>query len=170
METRILTEEDADAFQALRLSALCECPSAFSSSYEEECDIPIALVAARIAPSPDHCLFGTFAQSTLIGCIGIQRETRLKLAHKALIWGMYVAPSHRKKGFGRELMAQALELAASMPGLRSVTLSVAKDNSAALMLYEKMGFAAFGVEPGAMLIDNELRDEIHMFRSVKSET
>jgi RimJ/RimL family protein N-acetyltransferase len=170
MEIRTLTKEDAGAFQALRLIALRECPPAFASSYGEECEIPIAVVAERIAPSSDRCLFGAFNQSALIGCIGLQRETKLKLAHKALIWGMYVAASHRNKGIGRELVTQALEFAASMPGLHNVTLSVSKGNSAALMLYERMEFKVFGVEPGAMLIDNELHDEIHMVRSVRSET
>jgi len=170
MEIRALTEEDAGVFQALRLSALREQPSAFASSYGEECDIPLALVAERIAPSPDRCLFGAFDQSVLIGCIGLEREAKRNLAHKAFIWGMYVAPSHRNKGVGRKLVAHALGLAASMLGLHSVRLSVAKDNSSALALYERMGFRAFGMEPGAMLIDNELHDEIHMVRSVKSET
>jgi ribosomal protein S18 acetylase RimI-like enzyme len=157
-------------FQALRLSALRESPSAFSSSYGEECDIPIAVVAARIAPSADRCLFGAVDQSGLVGCIGLQREKGHKLAHKAYIWGMYVGPLHRNRGIGHELMARAIAHATSMPGLLSITLSVTKGNSAAFKLYEKMGFRVFGIEPGAMLIDGELLDEIHMIRSIKCDT
>jgi len=170
MAIRELTEEDARAFQALRLSALTECPAAFTSSYSEECDIPLSVVAGRIAPSPDRCLFGAFEDSQLVGCVGLRRETKLKLAHKAYIWGLYVAPLHRNKGVGGELIAQALAFADSMPGLRGVILSVAKGNSAAVTLYERAGFRVFGVEPGAMLIDNELRDEAHMSRFANGKT
>jgi len=45
MELRTLDSRDAAAFQALRLTALRECPTAFCSSYEEECDIPLARTA-----------------------------------------------------------------------------------------------------------------------------
>ena len=169
MEIRALTEDDAGTFQALRLNALRECPSAFSSSYGEECDIPIEAISARIAGTADRRLFGAFDQSGLVGCIGLQRETKLKHAHKAQIWGMYVAPLHRNQGIGRALIVNVLDFAAAMPGLRNITLSVTRGNSAAVMLYEKMGFTAFGVEPDAMLIDNQLHDEVHMIRSAKGE-
>ena len=36
MQIRELVPDDAKVFQALRLAALRECPSAFASSYEEE--------------------------------------------------------------------------------------------------------------------------------------
>lgn len=169
MEIRSLSEADAGLFQALRLCALRESPSAFSSSYGEECGIPVEVVAQRIAGSPDRCVFGAFDQSGLVGCIGIHRGTKAKLAHKAVIWGMYVDPAHRGKGVGRELMAHALRFAASMAGLRNLILSVTNGNSAAVMLYESMGFKVFVVEPDAMLIDNELHDEIHMIRAAKGE-
>jgi len=170
MQIRALVEADAGLFQALRLSALRECPSAFSSSYGEECSIPVEVVAERIAPSPDNRVFGAFDQSGLVGCIGIHREMKVRLAHKAVIWGTYVAPEYRGQGIGSDLMSHAVRFAASMSGLRNLILSVTKGNSAALMLYERMGFKAFGVEPGAMLIDNELHDEIHMVRTIKGET
>ena len=120
MEIRSLNEADAGLFQALRLFGLRECPTAFSSSYGEECLLPLEVVAQRIAQSHDGCVFGAFDQSGLVGCIGIHREMKTKLAHKAVIWGMYVDPAHRAKGVGRELMAHVLRFAASMPGLRNL--------------------------------------------------
>jgi ribosomal protein S18 acetylase RimI-like enzyme len=170
MKIRVLIPEDAGAFQALRLSALCECPSAFASSYGEECDLPISTIAERISPAPCQCLFGAFDQSTLVGCIGVQRATELKRAHKAFIWGMYVSPSHRNRGVARELLTRALEFAGSMRGLRTVTLSVTQGNASAVTLYEQMGFRVFGIEPDAMLIDQKFHDEIHMVLSIRRET
>lgn len=165
MEIRALNEGDVGTFQALRLSALRDRPSAFGSSFDEECDIPIEAISERIAGTPGRCLFGAFDQSDLAGCIGLQRETGLRHAHKAHICGMYVAPLHRNKGIGRALIVNVLDFAAAMPGLRNITLSVTQGNSAAAMLYEKVGFTTFGVEPDARLIDDQLHDEIHMCRS-----
>jgi hypothetical protein len=34
VEIRLLTRDDAEAFRALRLSALKECPTAFTADYE----------------------------------------------------------------------------------------------------------------------------------------
>jgi len=45
MQLRTLTPEDASVFQELRLQGLREAPTAFASSYEEECDTPLAAVA-----------------------------------------------------------------------------------------------------------------------------
>ena len=52
METRILLAADAAAFQALRLEGLRDSPTAFTSSYQEECDLPLLHVAERLIPMP----------------------------------------------------------------------------------------------------------------------
>jgi ribosomal protein S18 acetylase RimI-like enzyme len=77
---------------------------------------------------------------------------------------MYVEPAHRRKGVGRKLLEQALVFADSLPGLRQVTLSVNSASTEAVGLYERMGFRSYGVERGAMLIGDELHDEVHMVR------
>ena len=59
-----------------------------------------------------------------------------------------------------------LEFAESIHGMRQVHLRVNAANSAAIALYEAVGFRSFGLERGAMLIDGELHDEIMMARSV----
>lgn len=166
MIVRLLGPGDASAFQALRLEGLRDCPSAFSSSYEEEVDIPLSTVAERLAARPDRCVLGALNGPDLLGVVGLRREEMRKLAHKALIWGMYVTPSARRAGVGRALVAAALERAGAMPGLRQVYLGVNAQNVAALALYEAMGFASFGVERGFMLLDGELHDEVHMVRQL----
>lgn len=83
MRIRELGRADVAVFQAFRLHALLECPSAFASSYEEA----DAVVAERLAGRPDRCILGAFEASRLVGMVGVQQEALRKLAHKAFIWG-----------------------------------------------------------------------------------
>jgi len=166
MRIRELGIDDARAFQALRLAALRDCPSAFASSYEEETETPIAVVAERLAARSGRCVLGAWLESDLVGMLGLMREDMQKLAHKAFIWGMYVAPSARRCGIGRQLISRALSRAASMTGVRQVNLGVNAANFEAIALYEAVGFTPFGVERGFMLLDGELHDEIHMVRNI----
>ena len=168
MQIRELGLDDAPAFQTLRLAALRDCPSAFASSYEEENQTPIAVVAERLAAKPDRCVLGAWHESDLVGMLGLKRERIQKLAHKAFIWGMYVAPSARRRGIGRQLVDRALSRAASMTGVRQVNLGVNAANLKAIALYEAVGFTSFGVERGFMLLDGELHDEIHMVRNIET--
>jgi RimJ/RimL family protein N-acetyltransferase len=165
MEIRRLGPSDANAFQALRLQALRECPSAFASNYEEERNETIAAVSQRMAPAADRGIFGAFSESELIGSIGFGRESLRKRAHKGFIWGMYVVPAFRNQRVGRQLISHVLEFAEPIQGMRQVHLRVNAANSAAIALYEAVGFRSFGLERGAMLIDGELHDEIMMARS-----
>jgi len=66
-------------------------------------------------------------------------------------------------------MRQALEFAASIPGVRHVTLGVNAANVAAKKLYESAGFESYGIEPAAMLVDGELHDEMWMIRTLDGD-
>ena len=169
MEIRTLDSNDAATFKALRLAALCECPTAFSSSYEEECDIPLARAAERLAPDRDHAVFGAFDGERLVGTVGIQRERPRKLTHKAVIWGVYVAPAFRKRGVGRKLLDHALAHAMSLAGLLRVNLGVNTANPAAIALYKSVGFEPFGLERGFLLVDGVLHDELHMALAIATQ-
>lgn len=168
MEIRRLEPADAALFQEIRLAALLDSPTAFGSSYEEERDRPLALIASRLEVSPDTAVFGAFDRSELIGTIGLRRETHIKMQHKAMIWGMYVAPAHRKCGAGRALMQAAIDCAERIPGLMQVNLSVNSSNTAALQFYESMGFHAYGQERSALRVDGIFYDETHMVRFLRT--
>lgn len=168
MLIRRLVPTDAAAYQALRLAALRECPSAFGSSYEEERDTPLATIEGHLAPDSGRNRFGAFEGPELVGVIGVGREDARKLRHKGFIRGMYVAPGHRAKGAGKQLLEQAVAFAATMEGLRKITLAVTAGNAAALALYESAGFEVFGHEAGAMLVDGVLYDEVRMVRILEA--
>lgn len=158
----MLSPADASAFQAIRLRGLRECPTAFASSYEEECETAIDVIAGRLAAVAGRAMFGAFSESTLVGIVGIQREGRHKLAHKALLRSMYVAPEARNNGVGGRLVAEALKHAFAMSGVRQVNLGVNTLNAPAIALYEGAGFTRFGLERGFMLVDGVLHDELQM--------
>lgn len=163
MLIRRLLPSDAAAFQALRLASLRECPSAFSSSWEEECDTPLAAIQDNLAL---RNIFGAFDGDALAGFVGAGREAQLKTRHKAYIRAMYTAPAHRGKGAGRMLMEQAIACASAMEGVTQITLAVTVGKVAALALYESLGFVAYGHELHALCIDGVFYDEIQMVREV----
>ena len=162
MAIRRLTPSDSSCYQALRLAALRDAPSAFGSSYEEEKDFPPDFIRSRLAAKPDGGVFGAFEGTSLLGLVALVRDKGQKRAHKALIFGMYVTPVARGKGTGRALLLEALALARSVPAIRQVNLSVNAGNAPAIHLYESAGFKAYGREPAALFVDGELHDEIHM--------
>ena len=152
MEIRQLTVGDAAAYRTLRLSALEESPTAFGSSYAEEVDRPVAVVKRRFADEHNH-IFGAFTgDGELVGMVTLRREPYVKMAHKANIYAMYVAPEHRQQGAGRALMEAAIARAEEL-GVRQVNLTVTSTNEAAVALYEACGFERFGLERDAFLID-----------------
>jgi RimJ/RimL family protein N-acetyltransferase len=165
MAIRVLLPEDAPAFQALRLRGLLEIPSAFTSSHAEEAHTPIPVVAHRITPTADGVVLGAFQADKLVGAVGIQREDQRQIAHKAILWGMYVAPEGRRNGIGRTLVIRALDFAAKELRVRTVNLGVNAENAAAIALYESLGFATYGTEPDFLMINDQLHDE-HLMQKV----
>ena len=170
LNIRLLTSSDASAFQALRLAGLQECPSAFASSFAEEAVLPLEQVAERLVHRKDSAVFGAWEANHLVGVLGIYRESMLKLAHKANLWGMYVEAAARRSGVGGALVKQALAYAANELSVRQVNLGVNATNVAAVKLYEMLGFKQFGFERDFMLLDGQLQDEIHMVCVLAGET
>lgn len=162
MEIRILTPDDAPTYQVLRLRGLAEAPTAFCSSFEEERERPQPVVEERLTETPHSAVFGAFQAGALVAVAGLLRERALKLRHKALVWGVYVAPEARRGGTGRALMERVLAHAFAWPGLDRVTLSVNATNDAARRLYEGVGFVAFALERDYMRVDGVRQDELHM--------
>ena len=160
------TEDDAEAFQCLRLRALKEHPGAFGSSYEAESGLSLETVAARMrrtAESPNAFTLGAYRDGELIGMVGFYRDTlSAKVRHKGHVWGTYVASERQGEGVGRRLMQELLARAARIDGLEQVHLDVVTGNEAARGLYASLGFETYGVEPNALIVDGERLDEAHM--------
>lgn len=166
MDIRLLTGADASACRKLRLEGLRDSPNAFASHYDDEVTIPVESVAERLEPTADNAILGAFDDASLVGMVGIRREARKNLRHKALLWGMYVTPAFRGRGVGRELLKLVLERAAGMSALRQVNLCVNTENASAIAMYRAAGFETFGVERAFLIVNGAPQDLIHMVRNL----
>lgn len=161
MSIRLLTGDDAAAFQRLRHRALSEEPDAFGTSVAEHEAMAESEQRSRLE-APNSLVLGVFMEGRLVGCAGLLRKAQEKTRHKALVWGVYVEPEARGKGVARALMERLIELARATPGLLQLDLAVSTSRPGARRLYESLGFFEFGREPAALRINGELVDQTLM--------
>ena len=164
MSIQQLDPQFVTAYKAIRLEALRECPAVFNSSYEEEKKRPLSDFVDSLVPSSNRITFGAFDTTQLIAIVSVTRDKRKKVNHKGNINGMYVSANYRGRGFGRQLLAYALEFADLKAKLVQMTLVVNATNTSAISLYESFGFKTFGIEPLAAIIDGVPQDQMHMVR------
>ncbi len=160
-QVRLLTPADAEAFVTLRRQALLEEPLAFSASPEDDRALDPGAVRAMLASPGKSAIFGAFAPQ-MIGAVGIYQDAQRKGSHKAHVWGMYVAPAHRRAGAGLALLQAAIAHARALPGVRQVQLSVSEATPAAQRLYERCGFVTWGREEAALCHEGRTFAEHHM--------
>lgn len=161
---RRLGPSDAQAFRRLRLEALRESPTAFGSSYGEEARRPLSSFRKRLERRPGQWVFGRVDRRTLVGVIRLTREENKTERHKASIHGLYVASTQRRRGIARQLLEKAIETAAKLKGIRQIRLAVVTSNGAAIALYRRAGFEAYGKEDEALLISGQFYTELLMVK------
>jgi ribosomal protein S18 acetylase RimI-like enzyme len=156
------------AVRKLRLRALREEPLAYLASYDEDVvGWTEAFVTTSLAKPIGTAVFGALAGDSMVGMVGLNRETRAKSRHRARIWGMYVAPEARRTGVGGALLEAALE-EATRAGIDHLELTVSAPQKAARALYERIGFRAIGTIPSAMRVDGVDVDEAFMVLSLRA--
>lgn len=155
---RRLTSADAEAFQRLRLEGFERHPLQFRIAVEDEADLPIDSVRARL---DREYVVGGFQNGELVAIGGINRMAGLKHRHKALLWGMYVRQEARGHGLGDAIVSRLLNQAVA-EGIEGVVLTVAADNGRARALYERWGFKLYGIEPRALKHGDTYFDEALM--------
>ena len=164
---RRLGAADAPAWRELRLRGLREHPEAFTSSYEEDCEQPVAQAEQRLEGGAQRKFWGAFDGHVLAGIIGLERERRSKNRHKATVVGMYVTPEFTRRGIGAALMRALLD-DARQSGIELLVLTVTASNRAAEVLYERHGFKRFGTEPGAIRVGTQAFDKHHLYLQLET--
>ncbi len=162
MQIRELTKTDAPKFRTLRLRALKEYPTIFSSSYEIELHWPLEAFVDRLPDTPestDSFILGCFVDDNLVGSIGFFRYEGPKIEHIGRIVGVHVAAEHQGRGYGRAMAAAVLERARRVPGLSIIQLTATTTNERAVSLYASFGFEICGTTPRAILVDGQYIDE-----------
>jgi len=160
MNIRVLNEDDAQIYQALRLRALQTDPESFGSTYEREIQFTIEMIKERFCQAEDRYVLGAFQEDgSLVGIVQFMRDTDLKSKHKGNIYGMYVAPEVRGQGVGKALMRNILIRVKDFKGVEQILLQVVSTNESAKKLYKSLGFETYGVEPRALQHKGKYFDE-----------
>lgn len=164
---RELRDDDAQEYAELRREALLESPLAFASSPADDVASSPEAVRELLRRTPESVIIGAFRKH-LIGAVGLHRDRHLKSSHKVHLWGMYVVPSHRRRGVASELLEAALRHARALPGVSWIHLTVSSAAPGAQRLYERAGFRVWGTEPDALRHNGETVVDYHMAMHLKS--
>jgi ribosomal protein S18 acetylase RimI-like enzyme len=155
---RPLQRDHWQAFRALRLMSVADSPLAIYPTYEEEASRSPEDIQDRIAESASQVVFGAFDGETLVGIAGLRGDPLVQVAHKAVLWGVFVHPDWRRGGLARRLLGELFAHARAR-GVTQVKLSVNTGNAKAAALYRSLGFELYGREPRAMRVDGRYHDE-----------
>lgn len=166
IRVRTTCADDAPQLRELRLEALRNHPIAFTADLAESEAFPPEHWRERAAAGAGEgreAVFVAERDERLLGMTGIYVvANRPKLAHTAVIWGVYVRREARGCGVGKMLVNAALDWARAKR-LKIVKLSatVAED-PAPRRCYERCGFVPYGVDPMAVQVDGKFYDEVLM--------
>lgn len=162
MQIRRLGPDDFKASLALRFRALRNNPEAFGMSIEEAEVAPEEDWRSRLKLEGDDAIFAAEVDGELVGMTGFRRQKGRKTQHRAFIWGVYVDPEHRGKGYGRALVQCAIDHARTCKELDLIEISVVTTNQPANALYRSLGFELTGTFPHALRIEGVNYDESFM--------
>jgi GNAT superfamily N-acetyltransferase len=156
---RLISEGEAAQLRVLRLRALADAPAAFEITLREEELAPAEHWiewARRGAAGQMSCTFVAIEGEHWCGMAGgfLQREgSQLQ----ATLFAMWVAPDHRGRGVGGQLVEAVVEWA-RLRGAQRVQLWVTDNNEAARALYARHDFVTTG-QTQPLPSDPTLREE-----------
>jgi ribosomal protein S18 acetylase RimI-like enzyme len=128
----------------VRLTALTDTPSAFSSTYARESQRSNEdwLKLATAWNSGQSVFY--IAMDEGVPCGMIAGKFDESAPRRAWVLSMWVAPAHRRSGLGARLMDQVERWAQSL-AICELYLHVTSNNSTAQNFYEKCGFTRTGI-------------------------
>lgn len=163
MTIRVLSPRDVESYRALRLEALTLEPAAFASSAEDFEKENLESIAKRLqAVDFGNFTLGVFDGERLVGIATFFVEPRVKTEHKGHVFGMYVTPQARGKGFAKALLTALIERVRTYPKIKKLILSVMTTQQAAKRLYTSLGFEVYGLEREALKLGDTYIDSEDM--------
>jgi ribosomal protein S18 acetylase RimI-like enzyme/adenylate kinase family enzyme len=142
-----ITPALAAAFKEVRLRALLDTPTAFGSTHAKEAAMTDDDWQTRAIQWNGERSVGFLALDGQMTCGiigGFLNKDDATIAHVISMW---VAPTHRRSGVGRQLVMAVSDWARSKQA-RRLNLMVTSCNTAAMAFYDRVGFARTGrIEP-----------------------
>jgi ribosomal protein S18 acetylase RimI-like enzyme len=139
----LITPQNAMLFKDVRLRALQDTPTAFSSTYAKESQLTDADWVARAAQWTNERSATYLAMDAEIPCgiaSGMLDKDDAKRAHLLSMW---VAPTHRRSGIGRKLVKAIIDWSRAH-GVCTLQLIVTSNNDNAIKFYEHLEFVLTG--------------------------
>jgi ribosomal protein S18 acetylase RimI-like enzyme len=138
-----ITTANIPLFKQVRLRALQDSPSAFSSTYAREAQFDEAEWLRRTMRWSGEKGIGFLAldAGTPCGIAGALLDE--ENATEATLVSMWTAPTHRNRGVGRRLVEEVQRWARSRE-VCALVLMVTSKNEAAKKFYERLGFTYTG--------------------------
>lgn len=160
---RRLSQDDVAVYQTIRLESLSAEPDAFASRYAQWACFSDVEWRRRLAEPVLAALDGDVP----IGMMALRLNGPIKMAHRAVLTGVYVRADYRGCGMASMLLGAVLSCARST-GIRQIELGVRSDNPAALRFYRRQGFRQVGRIPCAYMDNRGAADDILMILQVGS--
>jgi len=164
MPIRRIQPADAMAVKRLRMQALTQEPLAFAMDVTQAAewpDVQWAQMASRNSEGVQTIVIAHIADE-LVGMVGCQRDASPKMAHCGMVWGMYVAQTHRKQGIARQLLQAVIDHGREHH-LQMLKLSVTTTQTSALHGYLRAGFVQYAHEPALLCVDRVPIDAFHLY-------
>jgi GNAT superfamily N-acetyltransferase len=164
MQIRRIQPADAMALKQIRLQALVQEPLAFAMSASQATqwsDDQWAQLASRNSDGVPTIMLAQVG-TELVGMVGCHIDASPKMAHCGMVWGMYVAQTHRKQGIARQLLQAVIDHGREHH-LQMLKLSVTTTQTSALHGYLRAGFVQYAHEPALLCVDRVPIDAFHLY-------
>jgi RimJ/RimL family protein N-acetyltransferase len=156
---RAFERDEWQGCRAIRLEALHEEPSVFSSNFSAEAAKPDDFW--RDTASSENCqMFGLFDDDVIVGCVGIATMRDDTSGESAILWGTYIRAAYRRRGLSGLLYKALIDFAAQKTKWKQIVVSHRASNVPSKMATLEHGFEYTHTE-SKVWPDGQLED--HLF-------
>lgn len=167
---RLLTEQDAVAYQKLRLEALAVNPASFLSVSEVEATRSLLSFQYELQNAkypPVYGYQGVFIDGQLAGYLQLGCSTLPKQAHIAFLYNVYIGQSYRRQGLGRQLLERIIALLKQQTPVERLFVTCNALNDDGARFYQAMGFTVCGHKPKSVKWQGQYDDEVEWVKEIK---